>query len=92
VPAKDDLDPASRRARLLAWFEEHPGFHRCRDVAADLGDETHPIAVTARILMLRGDIERFHAPPAKPGGRPVTLYGINAATRTTTHEKEHATT
>jgi hypothetical protein len=77
MPALNDRQTGSRRTRVLDYFKTHPGFHRCRDVAEALGEETHPIAVAARNLMLRGDIERIHG-PNPTGAKAITMYGIPA--------------
>lgn len=76
MPVKGTRREDSRTTTIMKWYETHPGFFRCTDVAKDLGLTTHNVASLSRYLMERGDIQRLHAEPAKPGGRPIPLYGI----------------
>lgn len=76
MPALGTRIPGSRRTRVLEWYQEHPGYHRCQDVAADLGEPTQPIAVASRNLWLRDDIERIHVERPN-GGKPAVLYGTD---------------
>lgn len=60
--------------KLTSFYEEHPGLHRCMDVAPYVNIPTHRVAVLSRRLSDRGVIERKLVPVS---GRttPVTLYG-----------------
>jgi hypothetical protein len=75
MPAKGTRLAGTRRARVLDWYREHPGFHRCQDVAAALGEPTQQVASISRDLMLLGDIERRWGLRERPGTKPISLYG-----------------
>lgn len=73
MPAKNHVDPSSRRQRVLAYYKENPGLHRCKDVGAALGEPTHPVAVASRTLYLQGKLER-HLITTPGKSYPVTKY------------------
>lgn len=75
MPAKNQRDPTSTNSLVLAFYREHPGFHRCVTVARELGLPTHKVATVSRDLRERGDIERVSVPAKRPGARPIPHYG-----------------
>ena len=46
-------------AALLAWFEEHPGWHAPKDVAADMGATTQTVAARCLYLADHGKLARL---------------------------------
>lgn len=79
-PTQKPMDPTSRASRMLAWYRDHPGFHRCVTVADAIGETTHYVAVASLRLHERGDLDR-HRLDLGTGGRPVTHYGVPAKSR-----------
>lgn len=78
----------TRTARILAWYRDNPGFHRCTDVAKAMGEQTHPVAAASRYLWLQGEVERL-----QPNGQRLTLYGIDPTRpRPTATDTEEETT
>ena len=93
MPAQGQYNPKSRRAKVAAWYADHPGLHRCKDVARSLGEGTHEVAVASRNLYLQGRVQRYRQ--VTEGKFPVTLYGmlgapIPPATPDPTKETAHA--
>lgn len=64
---------------LLNWFHEHPGFHRPRDIAADLDADPQAVATRTRYLWQQGRVSRQ---PRMIGSRIVnnqSVYGVTDA-------------
>lgn len=58
MPAKAQIDPTSRRSRLRLFFATNPGWHRAKDVAAALDDQTQYVANECGRMARTGDLER----------------------------------
>lgn len=74
---RDERNPNSNRERVLAWLREHPGHHRCCEIAPELGIETHAVAIACYALAeKRADPEvvRGERAAAKAGARPFKTY------------------
>lgn len=71
-PAPKQYDPTSRRGRILKWYEDNPGYHRCAEVADALGLDTHAVATASRNLTLQGRIVRHRADKTSLYGVPPT--------------------
>ena len=67
--------PGSRMDLLLNWYLNHRGYHRCMDVAAQVGLPTQRVAVVTRRLYEKDAIDRREV---RVSGRqtPVVLYGV----------------
>lgn len=69
----------SNRDRVRRWLEDHPGQHRCQEVAAELGLSTHQVAIACYGLYEQGAVLRGTR-QASNGGRPFKTYGLNPET------------
>ena len=86
APETTESPPTSRDI-LRAWYAEHPGYHRCVDVARALWAEgitlgardpsglTHKVATFSRRITEQGELERRLVPVARLS-KPVTMYGL----------------
>lgn len=77
MPAKNQMDPNSRNSKVLNWYRDHPGFHRCVTVAQALGETTHNVAAASWFLSQNGYLDRHRLSVGKRK-TPVTHYGIAA--------------
>src|SRR5262245_49450283 len=77
MPARGQTDPNSLRSRVRAWFDTHPGMHRCQDVAAALGEQrTWAVANECNRLQRDGLLARHkvRVPGRKVQTKVVTYY------------------
>jgi hypothetical protein len=87
--------PQPRQVAIFEWFTEHPGYHRCTDVADAMNAErdlsvqeeitTHHVAVFAYKAWKAGRLARHHI-ETEGRTRPLTVYGMAS-----TAEKQKAT-
>lgn len=61
------------RDRVERWLQEHPGQHRCSEIARGIGEQTHPVAVACYGLFEQGRALRGQR-PARNGGRAFKTY------------------
>lgn len=74
MPAKGQHNPESLPSKIREWFAEHPGMHRCQDVAHSLGyDRTWPVANECGRLWREGQLSRTRV-PVEGRRKPITYY------------------
>lgn len=74
MPARGQYDPQSLPSRIRDWFAEHPGLHRCQDVARDLGyTRTWAVANEMGRLYRDGLLVRTRV-PVEGRSKPITYY------------------
>lgn len=74
MPAKGQTNPVSRRTRLREHFANNRGRrYRAREVAADLGDKTQPVANELARMARDGEVVRERL-PVEGRAQPITLY------------------
>ena len=82
--------PLSLPRRIVQWYVDHPGQHRCQDVAKSLQADgvevtTQQVATFSRRKADSGDLRRDTV-PVEGWSRPLTLYSAAAAAPVTSKE------
>lgn len=84
-PAKNGIDPTSRRSRLKLYFASNPGQHSAKDVATTLGDDPMKVQNECARMARDGQLTRTQvSPPAVGKPRGVSTY--SAPTEPTTED------
>jgi hypothetical protein len=77
---KTGKDPNSHESRVTRWYQDHPGTHRCKDVAPELGLTTHQVAVACWFAAQHGTLDKteIHAPGR---AKPFSAYTADTVSR-----------
>jgi len=77
-PAPGQFAPDSLATAIRTWFADHPGLHRCQEVAVGLGHtQTWAVANECGRLYRRGHLTRSRV-PIEGRTTPVTYYAAAA--------------